>query len=168
MVHPPSLRADLIDNRMHHGASLLFFCHHIYLSKSTQESYSAGIYRGARELRLLFIVKFSCQSGALHNLNKPKKNTQETTQKTTRNSPVSQEGSEKGSEKTRNRIIHEMRNNPNITIHELAMMLAISDRAISKHFKKMQEQEIIRRVGADRGGYWKVIEMPSGHGSTDK
>lgn len=69
----------------------------------------------------------------------------------------SHENSMKGSEKTRDRIIREMRNNAKVTIHELAMMLAISDRAISKHLKILQEQGIIRRVGADRGGSWEVI-----------
>ena len=47
------------------------------------------------------------------------------------------------------------------------MMLAISNRAISKHLKILQEQRIIRRVGADRGGYWEgpfqegSVQLPS-------
>lgn len=69
----------------------------------------------------------------------------------------SEKGSEKGSEKTRDKIIREMRANPMVTINELATSLGISDRAISKHLKKLQEESIIRRIGADRGGYWEVI-----------
>lgn len=72
-----------------------------------------------------------------------------------------QKGSEKGSEKTRNRIVCEMKENPSVTINELAKMLSISDRAVSKHLKKLQEQGIIRRVGADRGGSWEVMDHSS-------
>ncbi|MDE5877852.1 MAG: winged helix-turn-helix transcriptional regulator [Muribaculaceae bacterium] len=50
-----------------------------------------------------------------------------------------------------------MRENPIVTINELATMLSISDRAVSKHLKKLQNEGIIRRIGADRGGYWEVI-----------
>ena len=57
-----------------------------------------------------------------------------------------QKGSEKGSEKTRNRIVCEMKENPSVTINELAKMLSISDRAVSKHLKKLQEQGIITSV----------------------
>ncbi|MBD5353083.1 MAG: winged helix-turn-helix transcriptional regulator, partial [Bacteroides sp.] len=69
----------------------------------------------------------------------------------------SEKSSEKGSKKTRDRIVCEMKENPSVTINELALMLSISDRAVSKHLKKLQAEGIIRRVGADRGGYWEVI-----------
>lgn len=71
--------------------------------------------------------------------------------------PNNHPGSEKGSEKTRDRIVREMKGNPTVTINELATMLSISDRAVSKHLKKLQEDGKIRRVGADRGGSWEVI-----------
>ncbi|MDE5880222.1 MAG: winged helix-turn-helix transcriptional regulator [Muribaculaceae bacterium] len=50
-----------------------------------------------------------------------------------------------------------MRANPNVTINELATMLSISDRAVSKHLKKLQDEGLIRRIGADRGGHWEVM-----------
>jgi ATP-binding trancriptional regulator with HTH domain len=52
-----------------------------------------------------------------------------------------------------------MRENPLITINELATMLSISDRAVSKHLKKLQEEGKIRRKGADRGGFWEVLNL---------
>lgn len=64
---------------------------------------------------------------------------------------------QKGSEKTRDRIVREMNGNPLITINELATMLSISDRAVSKHLRKLQEDGKIRRVGADRGAFWEVL-----------
>ena len=73
----------------------------------------------------------------------------------------SEKSSEKGSKKTRDRIVCEMKENPLVTINELATMLSISDRAVSKHLKKLQEEGIIKRVGADRGGFWEVINHSS-------
>ena len=73
----------------------------------------------------------------------------------------SEKGSEKGSKKTRDRIVCEMKENPLVTINELATMLSISDRAVSKPLKKLQEEGIIRRVGADRGGYWDIMDHSS-------
>ena len=80
-------------------------------------------------------------------------------QKTTQEG--SEKSSEKGSEKNRDRIVREMKENPSVTIHELATMLSISDRAVSKHIKKLQEEGLVVRVGADRGGFWKVISHSS-------
>ena len=81
--------------------------------------------------------------------------TEQTTQKGSEKG--SEKSSEKGSKKTRDRIVCEMKENPSVTINELATMLSISDRAVSKHLRKLQEEGIIRRVGADRGGSWEVI-----------
>ncbi|MDE6114404.1 MAG: HTH domain-containing protein [Muribaculum sp.] len=50
-----------------------------------------------------------------------------------------------------------MKDNPLVTINELATILSISDRAVSKPIKKLQSDGVIRRVGAARGGYWQVI-----------
>lgn len=69
----------------------------------------------------------------------------------------SEKSSEKGSEKPRERIVSEMSENPSVTINELATMLSISDRAVSKHLKKLQEEGVIKRIGADRGGHWEVV-----------
>lgn len=69
----------------------------------------------------------------------------------------SQKGSEKSSQKTRDRIIKEMQDNPEVTINQLATLISISERAVSKHIKKLQEQNVIRRIGPDRGGSWKVL-----------
>lgn len=70
----------------------------------------------------------------------------------------SEKSSEKGSKKTRDRIVCEMKKNPSVTINELAIMLSISGRAVSKHLKKVQAEGIIRRVGADRGGSWEIMD----------
>lgn len=70
----------------------------------------------------------------------------------------SEKGSEKGSEKTKTKIVIAISNNSVITISQLAQMLNISDRAVSKHLKALQASGKIRRVGPDKGGHWEVCE----------
>lgn len=48
--------------------------------------------------------------------------------------------------------------NPYITISELAEKLSISKRAVDKQIAKLKENGIIERIGADKGGYWKVMK----------
>ena len=51
-----------------------------------------------------------------------------------------------------------MKNTQNITLKEIAEKLNRSKRAVEMQGKKLREQEIIERVGADKNGYWKIIE----------
>jgi ATP-dependent DNA helicase RecG len=67
-------------------------------------------------------------------------------------------GSEKSSEKSSEKIIELMKANSLITIAELAENLAVSTRAIEKHIAKLKEDKRIERVGADKGGYWEVLD----------
>lgn len=60
--------------------------------------------------------------------------------------------------KTSVQIIEIMKNTPNITLKEIAEKLNRSKRAVEMQVKKLREQEIIERVGADKNGYWKIIE----------
>ena len=45
---------------------------------------------------------------------------------------------------------------PFITYDELADLLQISPSSIARHIKSLQESGEIRRVGADKNGYWEV------------
>ena len=47
--------------------------------------------------------------------------------------------------------------NPNITIDKVSELLQKNRRGIVKHFKSLQAQGIIRRVGPDKGGHWEII-----------
>jgi ATP-dependent DNA helicase RecG len=55
-------------------------------------------------------------------------------------------------------VIEIMRNNPEITIAELAIRMGISDRAIKKQITKLKQQHLVRRVGPDKGGHWEVSD----------
>ncbi|MBP5175067.1 MAG: winged helix-turn-helix domain-containing protein, partial [Treponema sp.] len=60
-------------------------------------------------------------------------------------------------EKTSVQIIEIMKNTPNITLQEIAEKLNRSKRAVEMQVKKLREQGIIQRIGADKNGHWEVI-----------
>lgn len=54
-------------------------------------------------------------------------------------------------------IIFELiKNNPKITREQIIDKLGISDRTVSRIMKKLQEMELIERVGARKNGYWQI------------
>ena len=54
------------------------------------------------------------------------------------------------------KIIKAIKNNPHITQEELSEVVGIARVNIIKNMKKLQEQKIIKRVGADKSGYWQI------------
>ncbi len=72
---------------------------------------------------------------------------QKTTQKTTR----------KTTQKTTQKILDLIALNPYITRTEMAIECAVTPDAIKLQLKKLKDKGVIRRVGADRGGYWEII-----------
>ncbi len=59
---------------------------------------------------------------------------------------------------TRQTILSEMRNNPNITKAELSRILGISTTAIDNNISFLKKNGYIERVGSNKTGYWKVDE----------
>lgn len=70
----------------------------------------------------------------------------------------SEKGSEKRSEKTKEVILHLLEETPYMTINELSDAIGIAPRNIEKHLTNLKVQKRLKRVGADKGGYWKVIK----------
>ena len=56
--------------------------------------------------------------------------------------------------KTQRKIVELIRNNPSITIEEMAKFADVATRTIERNIKKLKEREIIDRVGADKNGKW--------------
>ena len=54
-------------------------------------------------------------------------------------------------------IIKLMQANQQISIAELSRLIGISTTAIERNIKYLKENEIIKRVGAAKGGHWEVI-----------
>lgn len=60
---------------------------------------------------------------------------------------------------TRDKIIDQIHNNPNITRNELATILGITSDGVKYHLQKMTKEGVIIRHGSARGGYWEVIDL---------
>ena len=73
-------------------------------------------------------------------------------------------GSEKtiaGSEKTvksSEKILAQIKQKPTISAAEIAMQIEMSSRGVEKQIRKLREKGVIKRIGADRGGYWEIIK----------
>ena len=63
----------------------------------------------------------------------------------------------KGGQKTKVSIIQMIKDNPTISSTEMANQIGINRSAISKHLKKLKEDNIIKREGPAKGGKWIII-----------
>ena len=59
---------------------------------------------------------------------------------------------------TRQRILAEMRNNPNITHPQLMRITGLGKTAIQNNVSYLRKNGYVERVGSNRSGYWKVCE----------
>lgn len=64
----------------------------------------------------------------------------------------------KSSEKTSVKILTRIKQNVCITIPELAKQIGVTKRSIERNIQKLQQDELLKRVGPDKGGRWEVIE----------
>ena len=55
------------------------------------------------------------------------------------------------------KIIETIKENPNITQEKLAEIVGISRKSIIANMKHLQENGFIKRIGADKNGYWQVV-----------
>lgn len=58
---------------------------------------------------------------------------------------------------TVNDTVKMIKENPKITLDELAEAIGKSRRTVARQIKQLQEDRVIRRVGSDKTGYWEVI-----------
>ena len=70
---------------------------------------------------------------------------------------TAEETVEKTVEKTVELILTEMTNNPKVTIRELSEITGLTRRGVEYKIKMLKKDGSIKRIGADRGGRWKVI-----------
>ena len=54
------------------------------------------------------------------------------------------------------KIVDLMCNNPNIIISEMAKILNITVDGVKYNLRKLTQNNIIERIGPDKGGYWNV------------
>ncbi len=73
---------------------------------------------------------------------------------------ISSETASKSSErKSSERILDLIKNKPTISAAEIAMEIDMSSRGVEKQIKKLREAGIIKRNGADKGGYWEIVNL---------
>ncbi|GHU31230.1 hypothetical protein AGMMS50256_19380 [Betaproteobacteria bacterium] len=53
-------------------------------------------------------------------------------------------------------ILANLKERPELSAKELAASLGKTSRTIERHIKELREQGILVRIGADRGGHWKM------------
>ena len=58
---------------------------------------------------------------------------------------------------TRQRIMEEIRNNPNITQPQLMTVIGIGRTAIQNNITFLRVNGFIERVGSNKNGYWRVL-----------
>ncbi len=73
-------------------------------------------------------------------------------------SEKSSEKQQTGTEKSSEKILRIMTEHPTITTALLAQEIGISTRAVDKQIAKLKALGQLQRVGADKGGYWKVVK----------
>ena len=74
----------------------------------------------------------------------------------------SSEKTSNSSEKTSNsseKILELIKQDPKISAAEIAMEIDMSSRGVEKQIKKLREAGIIKRNGADFGGYWEIVNL---------
>ena len=65
---------------------------------------------------------------------------------------------EKTRGKTREKIIELIKKDKDITTQQLSELLGLSIKGIEWQIKKLKSENIIKRVGSAKGGYWEIVE----------
>ena len=55
------------------------------------------------------------------------------------------------------KILDVIKENPFVTQEELAQIIGLSRKSIIQNMKKLQENGLLKRVGADKNGHWEVL-----------
>ncbi len=59
---------------------------------------------------------------------------------------------------TQKKILNLIKENPCITQNEIASVLNIARETVNRNMKKLQQEKIIQRLGADKNGSWKILQ----------
>ncbi len=71
---------------------------------------------------------------------------------------IQSDTTQKITQKTTQKILELIKVQPNITRKKIAAITGNSEDSIKYHLNRMQQANLIRRVGPDKGGYWEVFE----------
>ncbi len=71
---------------------------------------------------------------------------------------VAQKSNQKSDQKSDQKMRAVMKSQPDVTIAELANALGMSESGVKKVIRRLKDANLIRRIGADKGGVWEVVE----------
>ncbi len=128
-------------------ASLLLRCHYI-------EKLGTGIDRIRSALTLANCPDVEVRFDTMFTLKFQRPFHVETSEKT------SEKMSEKTSEKTlktADEILRLINDNDQVTIAEMARITGVTTRSIERNLERLQAQNKIKRIGAAKGGHWRII-----------
>jgi len=58
---------------------------------------------------------------------------------------------------TSGKIINLIKKNQDLTIPELAEIIGVTERSIERNIEQLKKDELVKRIGAAKGGYWQII-----------
>jgi ATP-dependent DNA helicase RecG len=65
---------------------------------------------------------------------------------------------EKTTQKTTQKIVELIKKNPEISRKDIANIIeGITEDGVKYHITKLKDQGLIKRIGPDKGGHWKII-----------
>ena len=70
----------------------------------------------------------------------------------------SNQKNEKSNQKSNQKIFELILQNHQITINELMQNANLSESGVKKVLRTLKSQNLIRRVGPDKGGHWEIVE----------
>ena len=47
-----------------------------------------------------------------------------------------------------------------MTIEEVCKKVGVTQRVTERHFERLKKDGIIKRIGSDKVGYWKILKEP--------
>lgn len=71
---------------------------------------------------------------------------------------IQKKTSEKTREKTREKIVRLVQKDSTLTTKEIAKIIGVSEKGIEYHLSKLKSENILKRVGPDKGGHWEIID----------
>ncbi len=85
------------------------------------------------------------------------KSTQKTADSTQESTQKTADSTQKNTGSTQKRIVDAIKENPYISRREIAEKVGITEDGVKKQLANMKRTGVIERIGADKGGYWSVV-----------
>lgn len=103
--------------------------------------------------RLTFLVTIPIHQG----YDQSSETTAKSSEKSSEKDALSSEKSSGKPAGSSEKILELIKLQPTISAVEIAMKIDMSSRGVEKQIRRLREEGIIKRIGADRGGSWKII-----------